>query len=57
MTLKHTDNDWPEVCWNIVKARAVWRRLVKLLQKEGADNRFSDLFYREVIQAVLMFGL
>ena len=57
MTLKHTDNDWPEVCWNIVKARAVWRRLVKLLQKEGADNRFSDLFYREVIQAVLLLGL
>ena len=27
--LQHTENDWPEVHWNIGRARSVWRRLVK----------------------------
>ena len=41
----------------ISKARSVWRRLVKLLQQEGEDICVSYLFYREVIQAVLMSRL
>ena len=40
--------------WNISKAREVWKRLGNLLQREGEDIRVSDLFYREVIQAVML---
>ena len=40
---------------NINKSWAVWRRLGKMLQQEGKDSRVSALFYREVIQAILLF--
>ena len=30
-TLEHTYNDWPEVHRNICKAKAVWRRLGKMM--------------------------
>ena len=30
--------------------------MVKFLRREGANNRVSALFYREIIQAVLIFG-
>ena len=42
---------------NINKVRVVWRRLGKLLQQEGADKWVLSLFYRELTQAFLMFGL
>ena len=41
---------------NIKKERAVWKRLGNLLQWEGADIQVSALFYRVVIQEVLMLG-
>ena len=54
--LKHTYNDWPAVHRNIGKAREVWKRLGKLLRLEGADIQMSALLYKEIIQAVMMFG-
>ena len=41
---------------NINKSRAVWRRPGKKLRREGEDSWVSALFYRAVVQAVLMFG-
>ena len=35
--------------------RSVWRRLGTLLQWEGAETRVSEIFYRAVAQAVLLF--
>ena len=35
----------------------VWRRLGKMIQWEDSDRRVSDLFYRLLVQEVLMFGL
>ena len=34
---------------------AVWKRLGKMFPWKGADIWVSDLFYRAVIQAVLLF--
>ena len=48
-TLKHTNNDLPEVHYNIGKVRVVWIKLVKLLKCEVADIWLSDLFYKLVI--------
>ena len=50
------DEDFPEVVWNIGGARQVWGRLGKLLRREGADPIVSAKLYREVVQAVLLFG-
>ena len=54
-TLEHTDNDCPAVQHNIGKKFSVWHSLVKLLRQEGSDNQVSALFYRAVIQVVLLF--
>ena len=35
----------------------VWGRLRNLLQREGADSKVAEFFYRAVIQAVLLFRL
>ena len=47
---------WPSVHRNMGKSRAVWRQLGKLLRQEGADNWVLTLFYRAVIQTILLFG-
>ena len=55
-TLENTDNECTTVHLNIGKEWAVRRRLGKLLRREGADIRISDLFYRAVIHTVLLYG-
>ena len=54
--MDRSDDNWLAVLRNVGKARRVWRRLGKLLRREGADPRVSAMFYREVVQAVLLFG-
>ena len=51
------DNGWKAVIWNIKWAQKVWGRLGKLPIIEGYDNRVVEMFYRELKQAVLLFGL
>ena len=54
--LERSDNDWPEVLQNFRKSCRVWSRLGKLLHREGEETRVSAMFYRAVVQAVLIFG-
>ena len=54
--LDRSDNDWPGVRQNFGKARRVWSRLGKLLRREGVEPLVSEIFYWEVVQAVLLFG-
>ena len=49
-------DNWLEVLWNIGKVRRVWNRLRKMPLREGAEPRVSAMFYREVVQAVIIFG-
>ena len=53
--LEKSDNEWTEVCRNIRKARQVWGRIRKILRREGADPFVLDIFYRAVVQEVLLF--
>ena len=55
--LDQTYDDWPDVWRNITRARSVWGRLRTLLQREGTDPRVAEMFYREVVQAILLYGL
>ena len=55
-TLDQTEDYWLAVRQNIMRARLVWGRLGTLLQREGADPRLSTIFYRDVVQAVQIFG-
>ena len=50
------DDDWPEVIQNLTKARAVWRRMSRIMSRERARLRVSGFFFKSVIQSVLIFG-
>ena len=49
-------DDWPAVRQNIMRAWSVWGRLGTLLRWEGEDPRVSEMLYRALAQAVLIFG-
>ena len=50
------DDDWPEVVKNLARARAVWRRMSRILSREGAVAWVSGFFFKAVVQAVFIFG-
>ena len=39
-----------------MRASSFWGRLGTLLQREGADPRVTAMFYRAVVQAILLYG-
>ena len=39
-----------------MRARLVWGRLGTLIRREGAYPRVAAMFYREVAQAILLYG-
>ena len=55
--LTATDDDWPAVAGNLVRARKMWGRLARILGREGADPKVSRMFYIAVTQQVLFFGV
>ena len=54
--LDQTYDDWLSVWRNIMRASLVWGRLGTLLRWEGSEPRVSEIFYREVVQAILLYG-
>ena len=50
------DDDWPSVARNLSLARAVWKRMTRILSREGAEPRVSVFFFKAVVQVVLLFG-
>ena len=51
------DDDWPSVIWNLTKTKVVWRRMARILIREGARPQVSVFFFKAVIQLVLIFGV
>ena len=51
-----TDDKWPAVARNLARANIVWRRMLWILSREGAMTRVYGLFFKAVIQAVMLFG-
>ena len=49
-------DDWLEVQQKIKRERNVWGQLGKILRIERADIMVSEMFYREVVQAVIILG-
>ena len=41
---------------NLKKARKVWQRFSRLLRGENMEPRVCGMFYKAVVQAVLLFG-
>jgi hypothetical protein len=54
--LSSTDDDWPDVVKNLVKARRQWDTISRVLIRDGATPRISAIFYKVVVQSVLLYG-
>jgi len=54
--LSSVDEDWPAIYWNLSKARKRWAMVSRVLAREGADARISAMFYKAVVQSVLLYG-
>ena len=54
--LDQTDDYWPAVRRNIMRARLVCERLGTLLRREGSEPKVSASFYRVVVQAIILYG-
>ena len=54
--LSNDDGDLRTVRKNLKKARWVWARLQNVLESEGADPRVCGMFYKAVVQSVLLYG-
>ena len=50
------DDDWSEVVKNLVWARNIWSRLLRIFSREGAAPRVYGFFFKAVVQAVMLFG-
>ena len=51
-----SDEDLPEFVGNLRKERKIWARLSRILGREGANPRVSGMFFKAVVQAVLLLG-
>ena len=54
--LAKSDNDLKAVRANIQKARARWSGFSRVLTRKGANRKVMSVFYRTIIQSVLLFG-
>ena len=50
------DNDVRAVRSNMKKAPKCWKMLSRLLRSENMEPRACGMFYKAVVQAVLLFG-
>ena len=56
LVLTAADNDWSEVVGNLRKSRKRWSHLERILGREGDNPRVLGMFYKAVVQVVMLFG-
>ena len=54
--LDRSYEDHQAVLRNLRKARQVWGRVWRLLQREGSEQAVSEKFYRAIVQVVVVWG-
>ena len=50
------NSDWPALCHNLQKAKAKWGMITRPLVQTGVRMRTVGMFYKAIVQAVLLFG-
>jgi hypothetical protein len=50
------NSDWPALYRQLKRAQQRWAMIVRVLDKEGASPRAKGLFYKTIVQAVLLYG-
>ena len=54
--ISHQNSDWPALHRNLTKAQSRWAMVSRVLTKEGASTRARGMFYRAIVQSVLLCG-
>jgi len=54
--LSFTDDDWPALHRNLTRARQRWGAIRQVLAREDTNPRVSAMFYKAVVQVVLLYG-
>ena len=54
--LAYNDNNSQAMRANLKKARKSWARVSRVLRAENASPKVCGVFYKAVVQAVLLFG-
>ncbi len=54
--LSMSDNNTPALCTQMAKARGVWVRVSTVLKGENAPPKVCGMFYRTVVQSMLLYG-
>ena len=54
--LTAADDNWPEVVGNLWKAWKSWEQMVRIVVREGAIPWVLGVFFKAVVQKVLLFG-
>ena len=54
--LSSSNSDWPALYKNLKKARQRWGRVSRILSREGASPKVSAMFYKAIVQSVLLYG-
>ena len=49
------DDDWPAVIWNLIKAQALCRRMMRILIREVERPRVFEFFFKAVVWSVFLF--
>ena len=50
------DDAWPELVGNLHNVRKRWVQLSIILRREGVKPRVLGMFFKVMVQAVLLFG-
>ena len=56
LLVANNNNNTQAVRARLIKARAIWPILSKVLCAENTPPRVCDMFYRSTVQAVLLYG-
>ena len=51
------DDDWASFISNLRNFQKQWVQMSRILGREGSNARVSGLFYKAVVQSVLIYGL
>ena len=50
------NDEWAAVILNLSKALKWWEQMLRILGQEVANTWLSGLFYKDLVQAVLVYG-
>ena len=54
--ISHTNSDWPAVFRQLTRARQRWAMLVRAIAHDQVPAKAAGMFYKAIVQSVLLYG-